>query len=226
MGTPPSAWRSGPPKKTSRRLRQGWNSRFAIRTRLGRALVATFWHEMTRKGRVVPISHGEPRTGHGEGGLNERLLRTRHESRIRRQKSQAPRKLREIFLWVSAGERSVAVPCSERDEGQRDGSLLIELTTKLSGEMRFQEFKRRHVFFAVEGDGQSSEMRRKSLGMGRKEVENAAATCAGVREDLMTAKRFRRARRGGGRADSSLLGEALIESRGSGARGAGDGTHG
>src|SRR5260370_40059930 len=39
-------------------------------------------------------------------------------------------------------ERSRAM--QERDEGQSDGSLLIGLTTKFSGEALFQEFKRRH----------------------------------------------------------------------------------
>src|SRR5260370_41995014 len=41
----------------------------------------------------------------------------------------------------------------ERDEGQSNGSLLIGLTTKLTGEALFQEFKRRHVLFLREGDG-------------------------------------------------------------------------
>jgi len=78
------------------------------------------------------------------------------------------------------GKKKRSCAMQERDEGQRDGSLLIGLTTKLSGEMLFQEFKRRHVLFAGEGDGPIFGDQAEVIGMmGRKEVENAAANLRG-----------------------------------------------
>ena len=77
------------------------------------------------------------------------------------------------------GMKKCSCAMQERDEGQRDGSLLIGLTTKLSSEMPFQEFKRRHVFFAGEGDGPIFGDEAEVIGMGRKEVENAAANLRG-----------------------------------------------
>src|SRR5258708_38878670 len=82
------------------------------------------------------------------------------------------------------GEKKCSCAMQERDEGQRDGSLLIELTTKLSGEMPFQEFKRRHAFFAVEGDAPIFGDEAEVIGMGRKKVENAAAHLRGPARGL------------------------------------------
>ena len=67
----------------------------------------------------------------------------------------------------------------ERDEGQSDGSLLIGLTTKLTGEALFQEFKRRHVLFLREGDGPIFGDEAVVVGMGHQEVKNSAADLRG-----------------------------------------------
>jgi len=78
------------------------------------------------------------------------------------------------------GKKKRSCAMQERDEGQRDGSLLIGLTTKLSGEMLFQEFKRRHVLFAGEGDGPIFGDQAEVIGDGpQKKSENAAQTCRG-----------------------------------------------
>jgi len=127
---------------------------------------------------VVPISHESLGPPCGRR-FEQRLLRKRDESRIRKRKCRrAGSCVRFSYGCPRKKKRSCAM--QERDEGQRDGSLLIGLTTKLSGEMLFQEFKRRHVLFAGEGDGaQSSEIRRKSLGWAAKKSRTAAANLRG-----------------------------------------------
>ena len=114
----------------------------------------------------------------------------------------------------------------ERNERQGQGSLLIEPTAKLSREAPFQEFKRRHVLFAGEGDGPIFGDQAIVVGMSRKEIENAAANLRGSARGLDGREEIQARAAAQERKKVVLVGEALIESRGSGARGARDGAHG
>ena len=67
----------------------------------------------------------------------------------------------------------------ERDERQSQASVLIGLTTKLHGKPPFQEFERRDVFPAGEGDSPIFGDQPEVVGVRPKEVENAAANLGG-----------------------------------------------
>ncbi len=65
------------------------------------------------------------------------------------------------------------------DERQGQGSVTVRLAAKLRGQTALQEFERRHVFFAREGDGPIFSDEAVVIGMGDKEVENPATSLDG-----------------------------------------------
>ena len=112
------------------------------------------------------------------------------------------------------------------DERQSQGSVLIRLSTELSSQSPFQEFERRQVFFASEGDGPSFSDKAEVVRMVHKEVENAAASLHGSARGLDIREEIHAGAAAEERDKIILVGKALIESRGCGAASAGDGAHG
>ncbi len=83
------------------------------------------------------------------------------------------------FLMNVHGMKECSRAMQERDERQSQASVLIRLTTKLHGKPPFQEFERRDVFPAGEGDSPIFGDQPQVVGMRPKEVENAAASLGG-----------------------------------------------
>ncbi len=74
-------------------------------------------------------------------------------------------------------KRSRAMQQRHERQGQR--SMLIGIATKLRGQTALQEFKRRHVLFAGEGDGPIFRDEAEIVGIGSKKVQNALADLRG-----------------------------------------------
>jgi len=111
------------------------------------------------------------------------------------------------------------------DERKSHVNVLIRLATNQSGQTLLQEFERRHVLLAGEGDSPISGDEAEVVGVGREEVEHAAANLRGIARGLDGRKEIE-ARAAAEQGEKIvLIGKAFIESWGSGARGAGDGAH-
>src|SRR5882724_7635295 len=76
---------------------------------------------------------------------------------------------------AACGMEQCSRAMQKADERQGQGSVTVRLAAKLRGQTALQEFERRHVFFAREGDGPIFSDEAVVIGMGDKEVENAAA---------------------------------------------------
>src|SRR5216683_1002781 len=111
VGTLPPPWRATA-ESTSRRLGQGWNVSTCDSHAPGAGRSSpTFWHETGRKGEGG--SYRLWRGSRRRGGTPFERAALEEAARIRasQAETQAPRKSREIFLWVSTECRSVDVPC-------------------------------------------------------------------------------------------------------------------
>src|SRR5258708_36138824 len=83
------------------------------------------------------------------------------------------------FLMDVHGMKECSRAMQEGDERQGYRSVPVRLAAKLRGQAPLQEFERRHVFFAGESDGPIFRNKAVIIGMGDKEVENAAASLRG-----------------------------------------------
>src|SRR5216684_746233 len=113
-------------ERTPRRKRLGWNVSICCDSQApgaGRSS-STFWHILARNG--LEREGGSYQLGRGRlGGRGKRLERRAFReaawTKDSQAKRQAWRKLREIFVWVLAEWRSVAVPCKRATRARARG---------------------------------------------------------------------------------------------------------
>jgi hypothetical protein len=80
------------------------------------------------------------------------------------------------FLMDVHGMEKGCGAMQKRHEGQSKGSVAIRIAAKLLREGTLQEFERGHVFFAGKGKAPSFGNEEEIVGVGGKEIENAAAS--------------------------------------------------
>jgi hypothetical protein len=133
--------------------------------------------------------------------------------------------LRDFHMGVGGMEkRGGAV--EEGDEGQSEGSVLIRLAAELRGEAALQEFERRHVLLVGESCCPVLGDEAVVVGMGHKEIENAAASLHRGARRLDGGEEIEAGAAAEQGEEVLLAAEALVEGRRGGVRSAGDGAHG
>src|SRR6266481_8700470 len=88
------------------------------------------------------------------------------------------------FLMDIHGMEKCSRAVQEGDEREGHGSVLVRSATKLRGQTPFQKLEGRHVFSAREGDGPILGDKAEVVGMGREEVQDAAANLRGSARTL------------------------------------------
>ncbi len=130
------------------------------------------------------------------------------------------------FLMDIHGMEQRSRAMQKSDEGQSHGSVSIGLATKLHGEAPLQEFERGHVFLAGKGSGPVFGDEAVVIGMGDKEVQNAAADLHGRARGLDGREKIQAGATTEEGDKIVLVGKTLIESRSRGSRSGGDSAHG
>ncbi len=112
------------------------------------------------------------------------------------------------------------------DERQGQGSVTVRLAAKLRGQTALQEFERRHVFFAREGDGPIFSDEAVVIGMGDKEVENPAASLDGRARGLDGREKIQTRAAAQQGKKIFFVGKTFVKRRSRGSRGASYSAHG
>jgi hypothetical protein len=132
-----------------------------------------------------------------------------------------------IDFFVSlAGMEQGGGAVKKGDEGKSEWRVAIGRATKLSGEEALDEFERRHGLLAREGESPVFGDETQVVGMGGEEIEGAAASLDRGARGLNGGKKMTAGAAAEEHEEFTFVGEALVESGRSGARGASDGAHG
>ena len=114
----------------------------------------------------------------------------------------------------------------ECDEGKGQASVVLRGAAKLRGELPLDEFKGWHVLFAREGDGPVFGDEAVIVGLGREEIERAAAGIQGRARSPDGGEKIEAGAAAKEGEEIALVRKAFVERGGGGASGAGHGAHG
>ena len=112
------------------------------------------------------------------------------------------------------------------DEGKGQAGVALRGAAKLRGELPFDEFEGWHVLFAREGDGPVFGDEAVIVGLGREEIERAAAGIQGRARSPDGGEKIEAGAAAKEGEEIALVGKAFVECGGGGASGAGHGAHG
>ena len=130
------------------------------------------------------------------------------------------------FLVNARGMKQCGGAMKECDERKTQLRVAVRRAAKLQSELRLDEFERRHMLFAGEGDGPVFGDEAVIVGMGREEIERAAASIEGRARSPNGGEKIEASAAAEQREKIALVRKAFVKRRGRGASGAGHGAHG